>query len=155
MQEFADVLSREHVQLEFLLFKLVELRQLLTAGERSFWRWAGAEVSRANERVQLTEERRQQLLQECCADAGLEAERATLATLAQWSPEPWHTILEDYRTNVRRLRADIDAVRRDIRAQAETAGPWLAEIVDATYRPVAFGLPGPRPRPSDTSSQPR
>ncbi len=140
------MLSREHVQLEFLLFKLVELRHLLAAGERPFLRWAAAEVSRANERVRQSEERRLQLIEAYCAEAGFAPARASLVTLAQWAPEPWHTILEDHRSNFRQLLGQIEATREGVRVLGETAGPWLIEIVDATQRPAAGVVPAPRRR---------
>jgi len=144
MQELADALSREHVQLEFLLFKLVELRQLLAAGEHTFLRWAAAEVSRANKRVHLSAERRLQLLADYCAEAGLEPDRSNLATLAQSAPEPWHTILEDHRRNFRRLLGEIESAHRADRELAGSTQPWLIDILDAAHRPAAITLPGPR-----------
>lgn len=47
MEKLATLLGRERLLLELLTFKLVELRQLLAAGETRFLDWAAEEVDRA------------------------------------------------------------------------------------------------------------
>ena len=58
MDELARLLSVERHLLERLLFKLIERRHLLAAGELRFLTYADAEVDRALERAQLAELRR-------------------------------------------------------------------------------------------------
>ncbi|HKY75376.1 MAG TPA: hypothetical protein VJS45_04505 [Acidimicrobiia bacterium] len=71
MDELARLLSVERYLLELLLFKLVERRHLLAAGETRFLSYAEAEVDRALERAQLAELRRSIFIHELGGELGV------------------------------------------------------------------------------------
>ena len=70
MDELARLLSVERHLLELLLFKLIERRHLLAAGETRFLTFADAEVDRALERAQLAELRRSLFIHDLGSDLG-------------------------------------------------------------------------------------
>jgi hypothetical protein len=144
MQELADLLAREHVQLEFLLFKTIELHQLLRAGETRFLRWAASELSRASERVRECEERRSQLVARRCADAGIPAGRASLTELTEHASEPWRTIFSDHSRDLAQLVIEVDSNRQAAREIATASGHSIIDVLDQLYRPMASSLPGQR-----------
>src|SRR5205814_9128726 len=75
MDELARLLSHERRLLELLLFKLVEGRHLLAAGEGRFLPYAATEVERAMERVQEAELRRSLLIHQLAGDPDAAEER--------------------------------------------------------------------------------
>jgi hypothetical protein len=143
MQELADLLAREHVQLEFLLFKTIELHQLLRAGETRFLRWAASELSRAAERVRECEERRNELVAQHCAAAGIPA---ALTELTDHAAEPWRTIFSDHSRDLAQLVIEVDSNRQAAREIATASGHSISAVLDQLYRPMASSLPGPRRR---------
>jgi hypothetical protein len=70
MDELARLLRVERHLLQLLLFKLVERRHLLAAGETRFLGYAEAEVDRALERAQLAELRRSIFFHELGGELG-------------------------------------------------------------------------------------
>jgi hypothetical protein len=148
MQELADLLAREHVQLEFLLFKTAELHLLLRADETRFLRWAAAELTRAGERVRQSEARRAELIARLSSEAGLPPATAGLTDLAERSPEPWHTIFSDHSRDLRRLVNEVEATRHAAQLLATASGHSIVDALERTYRPVAFAVPAPRTLPS-------
>jgi hypothetical protein len=143
MQELADLLAREHVQLEFLLFKTIELHQLLRAGETRFLRWAASELSRAAERVRECEERRNELVAHHCAAAGIPA---ALTELTEHAAEPWRTIFSDHSRDLAQLVIEVDSNRQAAREIAIASGHSITAVLDQLYRPMASSLPGQRRR---------
>jgi hypothetical protein len=148
MQELADLLAREHVQLEFLLFKTIELHQLLRAGETRFLRWAASELGRAAERVRECEERRSELVAQHCAVAGIPAGRFGLAELTEHASEPWRTIFSDHSRDLAQLVIEVDSNRQAAREIATASGHSIIDALDQLYRPMAASLPGQRSRPT-------
>jgi hypothetical protein len=144
MQELADLLAREHVQLEFLLFKTIELHQMLRAGETRFLRWTAAELGRASDRVRECEERRSELVRQRCAEAGIALERASLAELTARAPQPWHTIFSDHSRDMRQLVIEVDSNRQAARTLATASGHSIVDVLDRMYRPAASGVPAQR-----------
>jgi hypothetical protein len=147
MQELADSLAREHVQLEYLLFKTIELHQMLRAGQTRFLRWAAAELERAGERVRECEDRRAVLVRQACRETGLAVERASLGELTALAPEPWHTIFSDHSRDLRQLAIEVDSNRQAARELASATGHSIAGVLDRMYRPAALGLPTQRDLP--------
>ena len=151
MDELVGLLSRERLLLELLLFKLVELRQLLLAGEARFLAWGADEVDRATASVREAELRRAVVVARLADEQGLPVEALSLRVLAEASPEPWATIFADHRAAFLRLAAEIEdtlaATRRlagaGSRAVAETldriggAGSDPPALADGTYGPGA------------------
>ena len=146
MQELADLLAREHVQLEFLLFKTIELHQLLRAGETRFLRWSASELSRAAERVRDCEERRIELVTQLCTQAGIPASRTGLAELTEYASEPWRTIFTDHSRDLAQLVIEVDSNRQAAREIATASGHSITDVLDQLYRPTAASLPGQRRR---------
>lgn len=110
MDEFAMWLGHEGRLLERLLFKLVEGRELLAAGEVRFLGLAAAEVERAASRVEEAELVRSMQLSRLAGEWRVPVERLTLGALSWASPEPHRTLFEDHRTTFLRLMAEIDEV---------------------------------------------
>ena len=144
MQELADLLAREHVQLEFLLFKTIELHQLLRAGEPRFLRWAAAELTRAGERVGECEQRRRELVSKECVASGVLAESADLAELTKHASEPWRTIFSDHIGDLAQLVIEVESNRQAARVLAAASGHSVVDTLDQMYRPRASSLPAQR-----------
>ena len=137
MQELADVLGREHVQLEFLLFKILELQHQLRSGDSRFLRWAGEELLRASRQVQVTELSRQRHVRELALRQGLPSVSETsLATLAKGAPEPWRTIFDDHLQGIRTLISELDSVVSLTSALAKSHGHAVAGVLQEMHRPV-------------------
>ena len=114
MDELARLLAHERRLLELLLFKLVEGRHLLAAGEARFLPYAATEVERAMERVQEAELRRSLLIAELARDLDVPEDALTMSALAQNSVEPYRTIFVDHREAFLRLAAEIEDVTRQM-----------------------------------------
>lgn len=107
MEHLTDALRREQALLERLLFRLVETRLLLAAGEVRFVSESAREVQQARQRA-------------CSADlgraavvAGLSATRddgldPTLRGLAAQASEPWPGMLRDHHDALCGLVAEIE-----------------------------------------------
>lgn len=119
MDELARLLGHERRLLELLLFKLVEGRHLLAAGEGRFLPFAAAEVERAMERLQEAELRRSILVHRLASELDLPEEALTMSALARDSLEPYRTIFSDHRKAFLALAAEIEDVTRQNRHLAE------------------------------------
>ena len=131
MDELARLLGHERRLLELLLFKLVEGRHLLTAGEARFLPYAAAEVERAMERLQEAELRRSVLVHRLAAELELPEEALTMGALARDSLEPYRTIFADHRKAFLALAAEIEDVTRQNRRLAERGALVDAGIAHA------------------------
>ena len=151
MEELADILGRERVQIEFLLFKILELQHLLCSGDIRFLRWAADEVNRASQRLRTTQLQRIRLVNQLGREAGIEAHRVTLTSLAERAREPWCTIFADYSTGVRLLAGEVDSVSRVTRALADASGHSIADVLEQMYMPTASTIPAPRTFPVNSS----
>jgi hypothetical protein len=129
MDELARLLSRECHLLELLLFKLVEGRHLLAAGEARFLPYAAAEVERAMERVQEVELRRSILVHDLARDLGVPEGALTMSALAEDSAEPYRTIFADHLRAFFDLGAEIDAVTRQNRLLTERGVHDTAQVM--------------------------
>jgi hypothetical protein len=143
MDALAQLLTREQVLVELLVFKLVEMRQLLLAGETRFLAWAGEEVERAAATVREAELERALLVSALGEERGLV--EPSLAELVADAPEPWRSLLEDTATELRAGAtevADLLAVTRRLadagaRSIAESLGS-LATSSNPSYAAAAF-----------------
>jgi hypothetical protein len=129
MDELARLLSVERRLLELLLFKLVEGRHLLTAGEARFLPYAVAEIERATERVQEVELRRSMLVSDLVQRLEIPEESLTLSALARDSLEPYRTIFTDHRLAFLELAAEIEDVRRQNRRLAERGAHDVEQLL--------------------------
>lgn len=110
MDEFVMWLGHERRLLERLLFKLVEGRELLAAGEVRFLGFAAAEVERAASGVEEAELVRCLQLSRLAGEWQVPVEQLTLGALSWVSPEPHRTLFEDHHTAFLGLMAEIDEV---------------------------------------------
>lgn len=97
MDDLLSILSRERRALEALLFRLVEARGLLAAGETRFLSWAAADMAQAAQAVREVEARR------------VAATTATLRELVTESAEPLSSLLDDHRMALARLAGEVGA----------------------------------------------
>jgi len=166
MDELARLLGHERRLLELLLFKLVEGRHLLAAGEGRFLPFAAAEIERATERLQEVELRRSLLVHRLAGDLDLPEEALTMSALAQDRLEPYKTIFSDHRKAFLELAAEIEDVTRQTRRLAErgshdpapmigrqavlrvTARLAMPSLVDWLNEPVVRPVPAPTAPPS-------
>jgi hypothetical protein len=140
MDELARLLGHERRLLELLLFKLVEGKHLLAAGEARFLPYAAAEVERAMERLQEAELKRSMLVHRLAADLDLPEEALTMSALARDSLEPYRTIFADHRQAFLDLAAEIEDVTRQNRRLAERGSHDVAELMAMLGQP-AVGAP--------------
>ena len=164
MDMLARLLNRERLLLELLVFKLVELRQLLSIGETRFLGWAAEETERAVEAVREIELERAVLVTAVAAESGLTENEASLSALIDVAPEPYRTLLEEDRLALTALSAEVAEVLATTRTLADAGSEAISEIlgrVDATpvsaspalttYGPGAtYDRSAPAPRVSRT-----
>ena len=162
MEALAALLTRERLLVELVVFKLVELRQLLLAGETRFLGWAAEEVERATASVRHAELERAVLVSGLATDRGLPPDELTLSALVEDAPEPWRSLLADCRSALRASAAEVAELLPATRRLAEAGSRGLAETlrkidgapeerepVRTTYGPSArWETAGPRPRVS-------
>ncbi len=101
MDQIAAVLERERELLEVLLFKLIETRLVLEAGELRFLSRATREVERARTRTREVDLVR-------ATTVGRHRCGVTLRELAAEAPEPWPGILRDHHDLLAALVAEIE-----------------------------------------------
>ncbi|MDQ1702576.1 MAG: hypothetical protein QOF57_1828 [Frankiaceae bacterium] len=116
MEQLADTLGRERLHVELLVYRLVELRQLLVAGEGRFLGWAAEEVERAARAVRQCELTRAVVISSYADSCGISDDNLDLPALIERADEPWRTMLTDHGDALRALTAEVDehsaAVRR-------------------------------------------
>ena len=137
MDELARLLGHERRLLELLLFKLVEGRHLLAAGEARFLPYAATEVERAMERLQEAELKRSLLVHRLAADLDLPEEALTMGALTRDSVEPYRTIFADHRQAFLELAAEIEEVTKQNRRLAERGSHNVEQLM------AMLGQPGP------------
>lgn len=101
MEQVISVLEREREVLDVLLFKLVETRLILEAGELRFLSRATREVDRARGRCREIDLMR-------AATVAQHRTGATLRDLAASAREPWPGILRDHHDLLAPLVAEIE-----------------------------------------------
>jgi hypothetical protein len=127
MEALARLLTRERLLVELLVFKLVELRQLLLAGETRFLGWASEEVERATSAVRTTEVERAVLVQRLGEQRGID--EPSLRELIEDAPEPWQGL----------LTADFDALAASAREVNELL-TVTRRLAEAGSRSIAESL---------------
>ncbi|MCW2600985.1 MAG: hypothetical protein JWM02_2814 [Frankiales bacterium] len=154
MEALARLLTRERLLVELLVFKLVEMRQLLVAGETRFLGWAAEEVERATTSVRAAELDRAVLVTSLGDTRGLD--EPTLGDLVADAPEPWRSLLED---DFKALRAGATevadlllATRRLADAGARSISESLGTLTDGEPPLSAYG---PHVRREATAPAPR
>jgi hypothetical protein len=130
VEELAGLLTEERRLLEYLLFKLVAARQLLSAGETRFLGWSAAEVERAVRRVRDTEAVRASMVATLARDFDLGSERATLRGIAARAGGPMQSILDDHRLAMHELLGEISQVQSANRAMASDGVRLVEDVVE-------------------------
>jgi hypothetical protein len=129
MEQLADALGRERLHVELLVFRLVELRQMLVSGEGRFLGWAAEEVERAARAVRQCELSRAVALSSYADSCGISDEHLDLPALIDRADEPWRTILTDHGQALRALADEMDEHSLAVRRLAHvTAGAAAARI---------------------------
>lgn len=160
MDELSGVLSRERLLLELLVFKLIELHQLLLAGEARFLGWAAEEVERATDAVRDAELHRSLVVSRLAAQRGVPEEQLSLKELAEHSPDPWRTIFGEHRDAFLALTTEFEDVLAATRRVARSGHAAVTDALERltgldsvpTQAPATYGAdarwdvaaPGPR-----------
>jgi hypothetical protein len=141
MEALARLLARERLLVELLVFKLVELRQLLLTGETRFLGWAAEEVERATVAVREAEIERAVIVTSLADARGLG--EPTLSELVGDAPEPWRSLLEDDQKGLRASAAEVAdllvVTRRLAEAGARSIGDSLGELTASEPTLSAYG----------------
>ena len=134
MEHVASILEREGDALESLLFKLIETRLLIDAGEARFLPRATREVERSRSRARELD------LLRAATVARTEC-GATLRDLANASTGPWPAILRDHHDVLSRLVSEIEVVAHQ---NARAAREGLEQL---SRQPVGAGAGAGMGRP--------
>lgn len=134
MEALAKLLSRERLLLELLVFKLVEMRQLLLAGETRFLDWAAEEVERATASVRVTEIERAVIVTGLADSRGLV--EPTLSELITDCPEPWRSLLAEDHQALRSSAAEVAELLQSTRRLADAGARSLADSLGDVPRPA-------------------
>lgn len=130
MEELACLLGRERLLLERLLFKLVELRALLIAGEARFLPWAAGEVDHATARLREAELHRALMVNKLASAAGMDDSALSLRMLARTTPEPYAAIFAEQRRGFRTLTIELRECVASCAAIAGDGADFVTEVLD-------------------------
>ena len=132
LELLVDLLGRERTLLDVLIYRLVELRTLLVAGEGRYLAWAAEEVEDATAAVRAAELSRALLVSQMAQGWGQLEETLTLAVLIELADPPWRALLQDHRAGLAALTAEVDdhasAVRRLARTTTDSVAAVLAKV---------------------------
>ncbi len=129
MDTLVRLLTRESLLVELLVFKLVELRQLLLSGETRFLGWASEEVERATQCVRAAELERAMLMSELGRERGLDD--PTLTEMVADAPAPWQGLLKDLQDQLLRHAQESASVLQVTRRLAEAGSRSINETLDS------------------------
>jgi hypothetical protein len=128
------LLWREREILEQVLFKVVQERLVLEAGETRWLQAANRELEAAVRELRVSEVLRSAETTVLAEELGL-SDNASLSELAGAAPEPWSSILLEHRDALRQLTLEIDDATAQSRllldAGARTVRETLLSINDA------------------------
>jgi sugar phosphate isomerase/epimerase len=136
VEELATLLQRERLLLELLVFKITELRHLLSAGDARFLGWASEEVERAVDAVRQVELERAVLLQGI-AGPDDDDESSTLRRLAETAEEPWGVVLNEHRIALLTLTSEVTNGLAAARRLADVGSSAVADLLDRVDGTVA------------------
>lgn len=134
MDQLAAILRRQRHLLELLLFKLIEARHLLAAGEVRFLAWAAQEVEKAVTKVREAELERALAVSRIADELGVPVDSLSLKALADDCPEPYRTIFEDHRSAFLELVGEIETVTAANRKLAGQGIKGVQEVLDMIGR---------------------
>lgn len=136
MEALLSLLTRERLLAELVVFKLLELRALMQAGEGRFLSWAAEEVERATTSLREAELQRAVLTGGLAEERGLDA-GVSLRELLEEAGEPWRSALEEQADRLRSLCTEAGDL---VAANARLADTGLTEL-DALLGRVAAPAP--------------
>jgi len=131
-EALVDLLGRERMLLEVLVYRLVELRSLLVSSSRMdgrFLAWAAEEVEDATAAVRGAELNRAMLISRLAEQRGCPEETLTLAVLVDIAGSPWHALLADHRSALVVLTGEVDDHASAVRRLARTAADSVAALL--------------------------
>jgi hypothetical protein len=135
LEALVDLLGRERVLLEVLVYRLVELRALLVSGDGRFLAWAAEEVEDATAAVRDAELARALLVSQIAQERNCLDETLTLAALVDLADPPWRALLADHRGALGVLTGEVDdqasAVRRLAHTRTDSVAALLAHVAAA------------------------
>jgi hypothetical protein len=108
LQTLLDTLWAERQVVEFLLFKLITAKLLLTADERRFVASALDEVDRVVDALREAELRRSIAVAAVARQWHVPEQELTLKCLARRAPEPWREVFVEHERAFSELAAEID-----------------------------------------------
>lgn len=119
LQSLIDQLGRQRQLVEYLLFKLVEARLLLSSEEQSpFVPIALGEIEGVLDRMREEEKSREQLISALARDWGVAPDAITLGYLAESSPKPYDKAFAEHRSEFMSLVDEVENVTRENRRLA-------------------------------------
>ncbi|MDQ6696283.1 MAG: flagellar export chaperone FlgN [Actinomycetota bacterium] len=124
MEQLTDALRHEQSLLERMLFKLVETRLLLGAGEVRFLADSAREAAQARRRACNADLGRAAIVG-CLRPRGRHARTPTLRELAADAPEPWARMLRDHHDALTSLVGQIEVAAHH---NARFAHQGLAQV---------------------------
>lgn len=130
MEELACLIGRERLLLERLLFKLVELRAMLAAGEARFLPWAADEVDRATAHLRAAELHRALMVNKIAAEAGMDDSALSLRMLARTTPQPYAAIFAEQRRAFRALTTELRECVASCSTVAGDGASLVTEVLD-------------------------
>ena len=135
MEALLSLLTRERLLAELVVFKLLELRALMQAGEGRFLGWAAEEVERATTSLRETELQRAVLVSGLAEERGLDPD-VPLRELLEDAGEPWRSALEEQADTLRSLCTEAGEL---VAAGARLADTGIKELdaIMGRVRPAA------------------
>ena len=130
MQDLADILGKERLLTELMLFKIVTLRQLLLAGEVRFLSWAAEEVGRTESRLRAVELQRSLEVSRVVDELDLAPETVTLDTLVRAADEPWASALAEHRRQLLLLHSELTEAARTVRRLAHEGSGAVSALLE-------------------------
>lgn len=131
MEALVSLLTRERLLAELVVFKLVELRQLLLAGEARFLPWASEEVERATMSLRRAELERAVLVSGLAKERGL-ADDVRLSELVDDVAEPWRSVLVEQSDLLRGLLGEATDLTAAVRRLADTGLRGVTDLLGRT-----------------------
>lgn len=140
VERLVALLTRERLLAELVVFKLVEMRQLLQAGEARFLPWAAEEVERATGALRDVELQRALVVVELATERGLADVEPSLDELVEDTSEPWRTVLVEAATSLRALCREAEDLVQANRALAEQGVAAVSDLLGRAAPPLDDGL---------------
>lgn len=126
-----DTVSAEHDVVEYLLFKLVTLKQLFVADERRFVDPATVEVEQVVDRLRRAEQVRADALAAVAREWEVPVDELTLRRLAREAPGEHAREIERLHRSFVALADEIEGLLDDNRKLAATALTHLRTLLDS------------------------